>query len=404
MNDVKYRPIEHDEIDTFHRVLFLAFGEAPDKPDASRTFGEAELDRTRAAIVDDEIIGTGRNYSFELTLPGGAIVPAAGVSWIAVKPTHRRRGVLRGMMAELDADARAHGEMFTTLTASEGGIYGRFGYGIATWRMNFHIEQKRGTFRSPPLDDGRVRYVERAEAFAIFPDVYERACTQRPGMVSRPAEWWSESYYHRLPPDAASFFVVHEDRDGVADGFLAFVIAGTFDAGIHRKDLQVVDLITLTPEVRARLWQFAMSVDLIETVSAGLMPVDEPLRLLLKDPRRLRVNTLNDHLWLKILDIEGALAARTYSVADRIVIQVQDGATATRVELEGGPDGAQCRSTTDEPDLTLRRSVLGSIYLGGTRAEQYVAAGEIGQRTTGAAARLDAMFAAYPAPATTTWF
>lgn len=404
MSDLRYRPVERDELDAFQHILFLAFTEAPYKPDTSRSFGEVELDRTRAAILDDEIIGTGRNYSFELTLPGGAIVPAAGVSWIAVAPTHRRRGVLRGMMAELDADARAHGEMFSILTASEGGIYGRFGYGVATWRLNFVVEQKRGTFRSPPLDDGRLRYVERAEALAILPDVYERACAQRPGMVSRPIEWWPESYYHRLPPDGASFFVVHEDREGVADGYLAFLVAGSFDAGVHRKDLQVVDLISLTPDVRARLWQFAMSVDLVETVSAGLMPVDEPLRFLLKDPRRLRVSALNDHLWLKILDIEGALAARAYSTADRIVLQVHDGAAATRVELEVGPDGAQCRPTTSEPDVTLRRSLLGSIYLGGTRAEQYVAAGEIDERTPGAAARVDAMFAAYPAPSTPTWF
>jgi predicted acetyltransferase len=294
--------------------------------------------------------------------------------------------------------------MFSILTASEGSIYGRFGYGVATWRMNFHVEKKHGAFRSPPLDDGRLRYVERAEALAIFPDVYERACTQRAGMVSRPGPWWKEELHHQLPPDAATFFVVHEDRDGVADGYLAFLIDGGFDTGIHRKDLHVVDLITIRPEVRARLWQFAMSVDLIETVSARLMPLDEPLRFMLKDPRRLRVNAVNDHLWLKILDIEGALAARTYSVADRVVLQVQDGATATRVELEAGPEGAQCRPTSTEPDLTLRLSLLGSIYLGGTRAEQYVAAGEIVERTPGAAARVDAMFAVYPAPATSTWF
>src|SRR4051812_22705878 len=95
------------------------FGMGPARPGASRSWAEAELDRTRVAFEGGEIVGVSRNYSFELTLPGGAQVPAAAVSWVAVMPTHRRQGVLTRLIAALHDDARARDEPAAILTASE---------------------------------------------------------------------------------------------------------------------------------------------------------------------------------------------------------------------------------------------------------------------------------------------
>ena len=201
MVDVEYRAITEDEFEAFTRADIIAFGQEPHPPGAPLGFGRLELDRTRAAFVGDQIVGAGRNYSLELTVPGGAVVPAAGVSWISVLPTHRRRGVLRGMMAELRDDAVAHGEAISILTASEGGIYGRFGYGVATWRMMLHVERAHSAFAVPVRDDGRLQFVDRATALARFPAVYAQACLQRAGMVSRPDAWWEETFFHIAPPD-----------------------------------------------------------------------------------------------------------------------------------------------------------------------------------------------------------
>jgi predicted acetyltransferase len=326
------------------------------------------------------------------------------VSWIAVKPTFRRQGVLRRMMTALDADARERGETISILTASEGAIYERFGYGVATWRMNFSVARAHAALAAVPRDDGRVRYIDRADALRRFPPIYARACAQRPGMVSRPDLWWEESFAQFLPADKASFFVVHEDGDGGDDGFLAFEVSGDFEHGAHHTTLHVVDLITTRPTARATLWDFACSVDLIETISGARFPVDDPLRFLLTDSRQLRVHALFDHLWLKILDIERALEARRYATTERIVLEVRDHDAVARYELDGGPDGAQCRVTTAEPDLELGVATLGSVYLGGTRLEQHHAAGRVVEHTAGAVARADAMFASYPAPASPTWF
>jgi predicted acetyltransferase len=401
---VEYRPIAEAEIDKFTRVGRVAFGAEPLTPEIPLGFTRSELDRTRAAFAGDEIVGTGRNYSLDLTVPGGAIVPAAGVSWIAVLPTHRRRGVLTGIMAALRDDARAHGEALSILTASEGGIYARFGYGVATWRAHLHVERSRGDFAKPPRDEGWMRVVERADALDRFPAVYADACRLRPGMVSRPDAWWEESLFNFAPPTKATFFVAHEDRDGALDGYAIYEVSGDFSLGINRSGLNVIDLVALCPAVRALLWQFVFSVDLVHEVSAVHIAIDDPLRFLLADVRQVRVDAVNDHLWVQLVDIERALEARRYSTTDRIVLEVHDRSNVTRVALDGGPDGACCEPTTVSPDLVLGSAQLGSIYLGGTRAEQHAAAGSIEEPTPGAIARIDAMFASYPSPASPTWF
>ena len=402
--DVEYRPVTRDEFDAFARAGTVAFGHEPFPPDAPLGFAEAEFDRTRAAFVGDELVGSGRNYSFELTVPGGAIVPAAGVSWIAVLHSHRRRGVLRGMMAALDDDAVAHGEAVSILTASEGGIYGRFGYGVGTWGTHLHVDRAHSAFASPRADDGQFHYLSRADALERFPDVFARACRLRAGMVSRPDAWWEETLFMFAPPSKACFFVLHKAADGTADGFVIYEISGEFSDGINRKTLRVLDILALTPDVHAKLWQFAFSIDLVETVAASQIALDDPLRFLLADVRRLRTDAVNDHLWVKILDVERALEARRYARTDRLVLEIHDGPTRTRVALAGAPDAAQCRTTKAAPDLVLGLSQLGSIYLGGVRAEQLAAAGVVEERTPGAIARADAMFASYPAPHCSTWF
>jgi predicted acetyltransferase len=402
--DVEYRPITLDEFDAFTRVGVIAFGQEPFAPDTPLDLAKSELDRTRAAFIGDDLVGTGRNYSFSLTLPGGDVVPAAGVSWIAVLHSHRRRGVLRGTMAALDDDARAHGEAFSILTASEGGIYGRFGYGPATWRAQLHVERAHAAFVSATDDDGRFRYLSRAEALEQFPAVFARALPMRPGSVSRSDAWWEESFFSIAPPSKAVFFVLHEAVDGTPDGFIAYEISGDNRGGINHDNLRVHDLVALTSAARARLWQFAFSVDLVETVDTVRIALDDPLRFLLADVRRVRVDAVNDHLWLKVVDVERALAARRYATTDAVVLEIHDGPTATRVELDGGAEGAECRTTKKSPDLVMGLSQLGSIYLGGVRTEQLAAAGRVDERTPGALARVDAMFASYPSPHCSTWF
>jgi len=153
------------------------------------------------------------------------------------------------------------------------------------------------------------------------------------------------------------------------------------------------------------LWRFAFSVDLIRTVSASNVPIDDPLRHVVVDSRMVRVDYVNDHLWLAPLDAVALLDARTYSVPGRVVIATHapDGATAT-VAVEADAGGAHCTVTTEPPDLVCDSAVLGMCALGGNRWSELAAAGRLDVRRPEALPLADAMFLATPSPATLTYF
>lgn len=402
---LEIRPVGAAEVDAFRRADLRGFGVAPAATDGPRTWTEAELDRTRAAVEDGEIVGTSRAYSFELTVPGGAVVPAAAVSWVAVIPTHRRRGVLTRMIEALHADARAREEPVAVLTASEGGIYGRFGYGVATWRLGIEAECARVRFRDD-APAGRLRMLDAAEAAKVLPGVYDRLRRARAGAVSRPDFWWPEAYFGRSGADRAVFFVVHEDPGGVADGFVAYEITGEWAGGLPDRRLRVFDLQAAEPGVRAALWRYVFGVDLVASVAADDLPVDEPLRHLVTDPRRVRVRYVNDGLWLAPLDPRVLLAARRYAPgADRLVIEVhQPDGSRSRLSLEGDDRDATCTPTAEEADLSCGAAELGAAALGGNRWSELAQAGTVAARDGRTLARADAMFATSPAPALTSWF
>ena len=402
---ITVRAITEDELPVMLEIDRRGFGATPRTPDRPESWVRAELDRTRCAFDAGDLIACTRSYTFELTMPGGAFVPVAGVSSVAVQPTHRRRGVLTEMMGALHDDARERGEIAAVLTASEGMIYGRFGYGPATWRLGCSIDRVHGRFARPVADAGRTRMVARGEADVIYQQVYEACRRARAGAVSRPDFWWPEVFWV-TEPGHAFFEVVHEDEHGRADGYVSYEIKGEWHGGIADRQLWVWDLQATNPTTRAALWEFVLGVDLVVTVKATNLPPDEPLRFLLADNRKLRTDYLIDSVWLLPLDAPAVLAARTYSAPGAIVIEIVDpDASGTRIALDGGPDGARAEARpTATPDLSCSRATLGTASLGGTSWSTLAAAGAVDEHTPGAIARADAMFATTPAPATISWF
>jgi predicted acetyltransferase len=223
--------------------------------------------------------------------------------------------------------------------------------------------------------------------------------------VSRPDFWWPSELRLLADDFAPAFRVVHEQRDGTVDGYALYGLAGKWDGGISAKRLTVVDLQTTTLSARAALWRFLFGVDLVQTVAAINLPADDPLPFMLTDPRRVRIDYLNDGLWLCLLDEQRALSLRTYACADRIALDVHrpDRSRAT-LEVDGGPEGAQCRPTDAAADLALGAPQLASAFLGGVSFSQLHEAGLVDELRPGALARADAMFAARPVPAMTSWF
>lgn len=406
--DLLLRPVTDDEeLMTLLHVIETAFQGRPHGTTEPTPMMRFALDRTAAAFVGDEMVGGGRNFPFELVVPGDARLPMAGVSWIGTLPTHRRRGVLRATMDALTDDARAHGEPIMGLTASEGVIYGRFGYGTATYRTTLEIERRTARLRRDPSPGGRIRIIAEDAARQILPAAYDHVTATQPGAVTRPEPWWHDEYFDEPRDEHHWHYVVHEDDDGAPDGFVTYTLEQSWADGIPKHTVVGYDFHAVTSEVRLALWQFLFDLDLVETIRLFDAPVDEPLRYMLEDARRLRVIEMRDKLWLKVLDVAACLSARSYSVDGRLVLEVvadhdDSPAGAYRVESEAGT--SSCEATSEAGDLRLGARELAAAYLGGVRLSSLAIAGLVEERTPGALALADAMFATSPTPQTATWF
>jgi predicted acetyltransferase len=402
---LEVRAISEAELPVMLEVDRRGFSAPARESERADSWVRGEIDRTRCGFESGTMVGCSRAYTFEMTMPGGASVPVAGVSAVAVQPTHRRRGVLTAMIGALHDDARDRGEIASVLTASESVIYKRFGYGAATWKLGCHIDRGHARFARSVAGTGNVRLVTRGEADSLFRDVYARAQRARAGMVSRPDFWWPEVFWIPVS-NRALFDAVHEDADGVADGFVSYEVRGEWHGGFADRELVVWDLQATNPTARAALWEYVFGVDLVVKIIATNLPIDEPLRFMLADPRQLRTDFVYDSLYVLPLDVAALLSARTYASAGTLAIEiVEPGGPKGRFVLDGGPDGASCIENPDAtPELTCSRAGLGAVLLGGNTWATLLAAGELDEHASGAAGRADAMFATAPAPATLTWF
>lgn len=402
--DYEIRAIGNDEFPAFALAGEMGFGSASiSDEDLAELIKTIELDRTMAVFDGTEIVGTGGAFSFQMTVPGLTTMPAAGVSWITVLPTHRRRGILRRMMQHQLADVRRRGEPLAILLASESVIYGRFGYGLSTTQVRYEIEPHHGTFGRAPESPGRVSIIDKERAKEILPAVYDRARQLHPGALSRPAEWWalylSDPERHRSG-QSARFYVSYESRPGRVDGYCAYRVKQKWDDGFAQNQLMLGQLETTTAEARAGLWRYLLNVDLMTSIRTFPFPIDEPLRWMLADPRRLRVTEYGDFLWTRLVDIPKALSGRRYPTEDRLSFEVVDEFlpdNSGRYLLEGGPDGATCKRSRTKPDLTLQVADLGAAYLGAVHFTTLARAGRVVENTAGALRRADLMFATEPA-------
>lgn len=398
------RPVTLDEFKTYGRAAGVAFSEQPSDDELEGWKLTFEPERSLATFDEGEIVGTAGAYTFDLTLPGLTLTPAAGVTAVGVLPTHRRQGILTAMMGRLLDDVRARGEAVAVLMASESAIYGRYGYGIATSMATYEIERRHAAFARRWDVPGRVRMISHEEALHVLPPLYDQVRRRQPGALNRSQAKWEALLRNPEKPMGAEgprFYVAYTSAAGETEGVAQYRVKLQWENGLHTSVLVVRELTALTDEASAALWQFFFGVDLIHTIQAVNRQVDEPLRWMLADSRRLRVTRLTDDLWVRLLDIPVALAARRYASTGRMVFEVSDAfrpEVAGRYALEGGPAGAECRATDAAADLALDVADLGAAYLGGVRFSTLARAGRVVAQTPDALARADALFSSEPAP------
>jgi len=399
--DIEIRAISEGELDAFFRASEAASGSVPSHDDLERERTMAEPDRSFAAFDGPEIVGTAGAYTMPMTIPGGR-TEVGFVTAVGVRPTHRRRGINTELMRRQLAEARDRGEVVSVLFASEGGIYGRFGYGLATFGLSFLIETARSAFVRGSAPAGEIRGVDRADAVQEILSINEANRLLRPGMVhlDRRRLEYDLGHAHGEDRTIPSIFVLHTGDDGT-DGYAVYKVRQDWPHGFSESVLSVRHLDATTPGAYADLWRFVLDVDLIEKVEAWNRPVDEPLLYLLQDPRRIRP-TIIDNLWVRLVDVSAALAARSYSHDGRLGIEIVDPFcpwNEGRYSLDVSGGHATVGVGPEEPiDLACTVTDLGAAYLGGPSFRQLHDAGRVLERRDGALATADAMFGWRPAP------
>lgn len=398
--DIEIRALPEQDIPPYWHSLERTFGETipPDELEAERQVFEPA--RSIGAYDGPEIIGTAGIFSLSLTVPGSR-TPMAGVTQVGVQPTHRRRGILTQLMRRQMDDLNEGGEAVAGLWASESSIYGRFGYGMAAPVGELQIERGRSGFARPHHPTGRVRLLEKEPALEALPQILDRFVAGQPGLWARNEAWWrfaTSDLEHWREGASPMYFVLHEGEGG-PDGYAIYRIKPSWEKGFPAHVVKLRELVSLNPAATADLWRYVMDIDLVDRIEAWPRPPDDPLQYLLAEPRRLSLR-IHDGLWVRLVRLDEALAARRYRVEDSLSFEVRDAFcpwNEGRYELEGGPDGAACRPSGSEPDLTLWADDLAAVYLGGVRFSTLHRAGRV-LADPGPLARADAMFGWDPRP------
>ena len=382
------RPIKETEIREWMNANATGFGEHHDEDEMESRLARLVLDRTLGIFEHNRIVGTAGSFMLDMQVPGNTL-PVGCISSVTVMPTHRRRGMLTRMMDYQLKDLHDREEPLSGLYASEGLIYRRFGFGIATQGYVCTVRQ-HATLAHRPEPTGQIKFISPDEAWNVFPPIFDRIWRNRQGMMSRDNRRW----HRRLYEKNRSYFHAVYQAGNSQDGYVLYRIDQ------KESKVDIYELIAATDEAYGELWSFCLGIDNMKTTSvagpppqAG-RPFDDPLPWMLADPRDISRRPI-DGIWLKLVDVRSALSNRIYSADGSLIIEVHDPFcewNEGRWTIDGGIEGARCETTRAKPNLIMDVSDLASIYLGGVKVRTLVEAGRIEAKDTKSVILADAMF------------
>ncbi|MCY9783885.1 GNAT family N-acetyltransferase [Nocardiopsis sp. EMB25] len=393
------RPSDHDEYPEAARVVgeaLLAPSTVEENlPHLRPLMDESGYDRVLVALDGDEVVGSVNSFGFEMTMPGGPR-PVAGVTGVGVWPTHRRRGVLSALMRHQLRDLRERGESLAALWASEGAIYGRFGYGAASMEAELTIARPHTALvPDAPRDPALTVHLLGADAAREqVVEVFQRVFPTQVGRFRRSDVWWDRVL--RDTPDARGGHgplkvALVTDADG-PQGYALYRTRPEIGPAGWNSELRVQEMVAATPAARVALYDHVCNRDLIATVVVDNTAVDDPLWTLLADRQRISA-VPRTVLWMRLVDVPAALAERSYAAPVDTVVEISDryapwNAGRWRIKADG--DDAGVEATDAAADLSMDVSHLGAAFLGRHTLTAQAAAGVVAEHTPGAADRLDA--------------
>jgi len=400
---VDFRPIEPDELYEFASVNLTAFGERLDPWHESWFQRRREQSVTMAAFETGQMVGSSMFFPVEVAVPG-AVVTAAGVTAVGVLPTHRRQGVMRGMMDRLLLQAKESGLSMAALWASEGGIYSRFGFGPAAQSLRIDLEHPKASL-VPAVRSGQMTLVSVEIARRLFPPVHAQLVQQRPGMVGRDQIAWDYALSDDDPlvprEESHLFLLAHDSGDG-CDGYLIYRIRGAWSPRGPEGTLLITEMVGSSPRATADMWRYCTEVDLIRRIEAsgrGCRPVDDPLLWLAQDPQAV-VSTMRTTIWCRVLDPRALLERRRYQRDGDLTLHLDPSLDEPGItwHLTVRDGVGSCQPSAGQADITMGWSDFGALCLGRRCLTQLVGAGRVRPHSPDIARRAEELLAWEPQP------
>ncbi|MDR7301024.1 GNAT family N-acetyltransferase [Haloactinomyces albus] len=370
--------LSHEDFERYYNVFAASFMEDRREHFREQVRDVFDPDRAHGVFDGDELIGVACMLSPEITLPGRIRHPLAAVTTVGVQPGHRRRGVLKILMrAQLDGLYESGSEPVAALYASEGGLYGRYGYGVGSHEMRLSLPHGAPFLRTVEIDQRPVREVERKRGLEFMQELYPSVAGQRIGWLSRDDGAW----HIRVANDQAN----RDDKGALRyalhpDGYALYRPKTRWNERGPAYELHVQEVAGTTPQAYAALWRYLLDLSLVSEVTWDKAAVDEPVTNLLANPRLAR-RRMKDGLWVRLVDVDRALRARRYSAPLDTVLEITDDFcpwNAGRRRLRIGLDGvAEVSPTEDSAELALDVSDLAAAYLGDTTLAALARAGRI---------------------------
>ncbi|GGK92580.1 putative acetyltransferase [Curtobacterium luteum] len=414
-----------DETDAWMRAVGLGFHETHPKPEHAatavaeyaaddQTWLGAYVRRPLPGSVDETWpAGTFAWFRKALSWGDGSTVDTQAISAVTVRPTERRRGILRAMMTHALEQGVSEGYPMASLTASEGTIYRRFGFGCAIRERAVHVRRARALPLLAPTSG--VVTVVTPEWLEAGParDVFARFDARTPGSMVRNTGTWPVALGLRgsdgEPARDVRAAVHRPEASGDVDGYVTWRVT----EGHGRDDdtvLEVVDLVYATDEAYLSLWEFLLSIDLNDVVRYRRSRLDDPIVAALGDNRAHDVDHEEDHVWLRVLDVPAVLGSRPFAVDGSLTLAVDDAlghATGTyRLDVVDGR-GTVTRtddSPVDDADVRLDVADLGALLIGSVSPVTLAAAGLVRAADPAAVTRLRAMLLPARTPHGITYF
>jgi len=394
-----------DPVVDFIDLVFLGEPAAPEVHKIEADIQQLGSGRGIGVFDGDELAGVGTLSGLQVTVPGGGTLPLAGVMFIGVSPVHRRRGVMTTMIGhQLRTLHESGAEPVAALSASESVIYGRFGYGTAAYSARFTIPRERAALRAVAgIDEVRVRLVPTAASIGICEPVLARYTAKRAGALERP-DYWANIFAAdpaQWREGRSVLRTVVAERGGETVGFARYRTKEEGSpAGLPTGVTDVSEIYADDTAALAALFRYLVSIDLTDTTKFYRQPADSPIMHLLADFRAGQMRIM-DSMYLRLVDVDRALAGRTYSAPANVVLEVSDAFcpwNAGRWHLSGDDKSAQCVRTEAAADLALDVRDLAAAYLGGSTLAALAQAGLVTELRPGALSVASRAFATDLAP------